>query len=112
PRVLRDVEGDFEARVTVQPYRRPQAPVTTSPSQPYVGAGLVVWQDDAHFLRLFRSWMPTANIYVHPEWFGGGAAAPEVTPSVPDQPVQLRVRRTGGRLDLAVSLDGQTWTEV
>ncbi len=112
PRVLRDVEGDFEARVTVLPYRRPQSPVTTSPSQPYVGAGLVVWQDDAHFLRLFRSWMPTANTYVHPEWYGGTAPATHVTATVPDRPTQLRVRRTGDRLDLAASLDGQTWTEV
>jgi uncharacterized protein (TIGR03067 family) len=113
PRVLRDVEGDFEAHVTVLPYRRPQAPVTTSPSQPYVGAGLVVWQDGENFLRLFRSWMPTSNVFIHPECYVGGAAAgPDVTGSIGDQPTHLRIRRAGDRLQLAAGPDGQTWTDL
>jgi uncharacterized protein (TIGR03067 family) len=112
PRALREVEGDFEARVTVLPHPLPQAMASTSPSIPYVGAGLIVWQDETHFLRLLRSWMPTANTFVHPEWFGEGAAPSEKTPSVPDRPTHLRIRRTGDRLELAISADGQTWTEV
>jgi regulation of enolase protein 1 (concanavalin A-like superfamily) len=112
PRILRDIEGDFEAHVTVLPYPLPQSAASTSPSVPYVGAGLVVWQDETHFLRLFRSWMPTANTFIHPEWYGEGAAPAEKTPSVPDLPTHLRVRRAGGSLQLAVSLDGKAWTDV
>jgi uncharacterized protein (TIGR03067 family) len=56
--------------------------------------------------------MPTAKTYVHPEWYAGDATGPSATGSVPDQPTHLRVRRIGGNLQLAASVDGQTWTEL
>src|SRR5581483_8683388 len=74
--------------------------------------GLVVWQDETHFLRLFRAWMPAGGPFVHPEWYAGEPANNPTMANVPDQPTHLRVRRVGGRLDLAASLDGQTWTAV
>jgi uncharacterized protein (TIGR03067 family) len=114
PRFLRDVEGDFEARVTVLPHALPQSPVSTSPSLPYVGAGLIVWQDETHFLRLFRAWQPTSNVVVDPEWYAGNVSGPRphMGASVTDQPTHLRVRRSGNSFYLAASPDGQTWTDV
>ncbi len=110
PRVLREVAGDFEARVTVLAYPRPTSLGSTGPNPPYVGAGLVVWSDEANFLRLFR-----ANIsgpFVQAEWYNGLVLGGQKWIPVPDGPLHLRIRRIGDNLHLASSADGETWTEV
>ncbi len=110
PRVLREVAGDFEARVTVLPYPQPTSLYSTGPHPAYVGAGLVVWSDEAGILRLFRAY--TGESYVTPEWYNGLALGGQKWIHVPDGPMHLRIRRTGETLHLASSTDGQTWTEV
>ena len=110
PRVLREVAGDFEARVTVLPYPRPTSLYSTGPNPSYVGAGLVVWSDEAGILRLFRAY--SGGSFVHAEWYNGLALGGQKWIPVPDGPLHLRIRRTGDTLHLASSTDGQTWTEV
>jgi len=49
PRVLRPVDGDFEASVSVGPLASPGPPPGASSHR---GAGLLLWQDDRNYVRL------------------------------------------------------------
>lgn len=114
PRVLKEVEDDFEARVTVLPFPRPQSKQGLREEAAYVGAGLVVWQDDTCLLRLFRAGMGHNNNgapYVHAEWFAPGKHDQKLE-YVSDGRLHLRIHRTGGKLHLAYSSDGQRWNAL
>jgi serine/threonine protein kinase/WD40 repeat protein len=116
PRVLRDVTGDFEAQLTVLPFPRPPSvPSLTPLRQPYIGAGLTIWQDRDRFVRFVRASMPTSRDgapYVHSEQFEGGKRVSHKAVSISDGPVRLRVRRLGNNLELALKSDVGTWTEL
>lgn len=52
PRLLRDVRGDFAARVRVRGTGRPSGAPTAAEYYPFHGAGLLLWQDPGNYVRL------------------------------------------------------------
>ena len=111
PRVMREVEGDFDARVTVHPFPHPKMEMGLRREAAYTGAGLVVWQDGTRLLRFFRAGMGHNRAgapYAHAEWFTPVIHDQKLA-YVPDIPLHLRIRREGGELHLTYSTDGRTW---
>ena len=121
PRVLRDIEGNFEVTLqlsaTLEPGDTPAGP-GMKPSQ---GAGLVFWQDDNNFVRLDRSvvtgtdgqpayQMPLLLYCKDGRLAQASEAALEPLFTGPD--TWLRLTRRGDKLTAAISPDGQTWTEA
>ncbi len=52
PRILGDIQGDFEIRVKVTGTSHPGGRATTSQYAPYHGAGILLWQDPESYVRL------------------------------------------------------------
>ena len=52
PRVMQFVEGDLMAEVTVDELPRPASEKWGPASQPFRGAGLLLWRDEHHYVRL------------------------------------------------------------
>ena len=116
PRVLRDVAGDFEARVVVPPLPKPKAGTSSrTDGVSYVGAGLAVLSGDQILLRLFRAGLATNNDgapFAQVEWFPPGVKRGHEAKYIPDGPVHLRLRRVGDTLHPAFSVDGKSWTDL
>jgi regulation of enolase protein 1 (concanavalin A-like superfamily) len=118
PRLLQPVAGDFQIQVKVLPFPRPQAGTATGKDKnSYVGAGLLVWQDEKTFLRCLRAALgERGDVYVHVEAFQKGKRligryfVTIKTRVIPDQAVYLRVQRQGKQLTAWHSLDGKQWT--
>ena len=115
PRVLREVEGDFIAEVTVAGAVTPGGRPTRPRSLPFHGAGLLLWQDEKNFIRLERAAilrdgrpMPYANF----EQRKGGALADGGPKALEDKPLHLRLERRGSRVIGSVSFDGVRWTAL
>jgi regulation of enolase protein 1 (concanavalin A-like superfamily) len=112
PRVLRNVQGDFEARARVVGTIRP-ANVPTASYAPYHGAGLLVWQDAGTYVRLERAMVVTSGRftpYANFEFRKDGRLEVSVGQEIPDGPTFLRLERRGGEIRAAVSQDGSRWT--
>ena len=54
PRVLTEVQGDFEITVKVVGDFKPGSQATRKGTYPYTGGGIVVWRDGDNFIRLER----------------------------------------------------------
>ena len=53
PRILREVRGDFDARVTVAGVFHPAGRSTVRAyASPYHGGGILLWQDQENYVRL------------------------------------------------------------
>ena len=52
PRILREIEGDFDVSVRVAGTSHPAGKATTTLYSPYHGAGLLIWQDQENYVRL------------------------------------------------------------
>ena len=113
PRVLQPVEGDFTAQVSVDVYRSPGDTANSKAGVTYVGAGLVLWQDEKNFMRFVRAARGERIVHSHLELFrdgrtvgdGGGALTA-------DKPTLLKLTRKGNSFSFAVSEDGKDWTEL
>lgn len=115
PRVLRPVRGDFVATVSVVGRVRPQGGRTTQYAYPYHGAGLVLWQDSNHYVRLERAAiLRDARVvsYVNLERRVRGRMASSQPAAIPDAPAFLRLERRGSRLIGSFSPDGERWTPL
>ena len=110
PRVLREVEGDFEARATVLKLPIPK-PIAGKKPEHYFAAGLVVLQDDKpNLLRFLRAGHHRGDIFAE-WWIGDKLAGAQYGEEPVDGPLHPRIKRTGGTLFLARSRDGKQWTE-
>lgn len=119
PRLVQDVEGDFELSVAIPPFDRP-APGTDLESggkKSDRGAGIVLWQDATRFLRFERSGRGEERDgapMLQAEWFRSGGkqeGRDGWLPTAPDGPTHLKVHRMGPYVRLYWSLDGLDWTE-
>jgi regulation of enolase protein 1 (concanavalin A-like superfamily) len=119
PRVVRTVEGDFQAEVKVLgPF--PSAPRSLVGKYPWYGAGLLVWQDEKNYIRLERARMDFApnnqQCYVNWELRKGGEPARKGSgkDGMIDQaqPAFLRLVRAGNDFTAAYSQDGKDWSEL
>lgn len=119
PCVLREVEGDFEASVTVQPGMFPDGVYATSNRVLWNAAGLLVELDDANFIRLEltvrqplgkkednRIWAQRV-VQKYSKW-----DQPSLKGADAKKPLHLRIQRTGSQFKWAHSYDKETWTEL
>jgi regulation of enolase protein 1 (concanavalin A-like superfamily) len=103
PRVMRDVKGDFSAQVTVLPFETKYGE--------RVGAGLVVWKDREHFVRLVRErnefGRKVLSVSVYRE---GKLETRKDFEFKSEEPIWLRVERRDGRLRFMYSTE-EEWNE-
>jgi hypothetical protein len=124
PRIGREVSGDFEATVVVT-LAPPMKNIEDAGKLPYLAAGLAVWGDKRQVVkrqRLFSSLgrgRKAANAdgwesaILHWDYskeddqqYGGHAFDNQFQTC---DRRHLRIRREGGKLDYADSMDGKTW---
>lgn len=119
PRVVRTIEGDFQADVKVLgPF--PSAPRSLVGKYPWYGAGLLVWQDDKNYIRLERARMDfsPANRQCYVNWELRQGGEPTRKGSGKDgmmdetQPAFLRLVRMGNSFTAAYSQDGKEWKQL
>ena len=97
PRLLQTISGDFAVEVKIK---------AASEDVPSVG-GLLIWKDEAHFIRLERGLHGKdeigflGNTGDEPHYFGRGMLASDV--------LTLRLERTGDRVTAHCSDDGTNW---
>ncbi len=114
PRVVRDIDGDFKVSVRVAGKLDPGVSKSAD-YDPYHGAGLVVWKDERNYLRAERA---VATIhgrtvaYINYELREGGRLAFSRGLATSDQPIYLKVERTGDQVRSWRSPDGSRWSEL
>jgi len=113
PRVLREVEGDFIAEVTVAGAVTAGRPPPTRPrSLPYHGAGPACsGRTRRNFIRLERGGDPCGMADRCPMPTSSNARAVALADGGPkaleDKPLHLRLERRGSRVIGSVSFDGR-----
>lgn len=115
PRVLREVDGDFVARVRVEGALGPGGAPTCSYAYPYLGAGLLFWRDDRDYVRLERAAIRRGTqviSYVNFERRRRGRLVHSEAAPIPEAPQILRLERQGHRLFASFSPDGDCWTPL
>src|SRR5260370_935666 len=113
PRVLIDVQGDFEARVRVVGVFHPAGKTTFKEYAPYHGAGILVWQDKENYIRLeiaadIQNGKPRP--YANFELRKDGALAVSRGIKIADGSTYLRLKRRGDEFTGAFGPDGVRWT--
>ena len=115
PRVLRDVDGDFEIQVKVVGDFKPGTPFTRKGALPSMGAGLVVWRDADNFIRLERAAAlnrgKIGTFAIFEEREGGSGSAAHNGPLTPGT-AYLKLVRRGSRIFGLTSKDGKHWTQL
>jgi hypothetical protein len=115
PRVLREIEGDFQVEVIVSG----EFPANTNallPNRwPFFASGLLVWQDGNNYIRFERArqYMKNTRWVCYPNWqqrrdglmHDGAADNNELSA---EQPVHLRLERKGNTLTASYG-DGTNW---
>ncbi len=99
PRLLQPVTGNFsiETRLEISPKFDCQA------------AGLLIWQDDAHFIRLNRLLHNSTLQQVTVETASGDGWKEVDAANCSDTTVYLRLERRGSRFNAYYSINGEYW---
>jgi regulation of enolase protein 1 (concanavalin A-like superfamily) len=114
PLVVRRIRGDFTAKVHVLGRLVP-GPFKTTHYDPYHGAGLIVWQDPANYLRLERAVGfidGRHHAYVNYELRAGGLLAMSRGFTIEDGSLFLKLRRQGASFSAWYSHDGRRWIKL
>jgi serine/threonine protein kinase len=113
PRMLREMNGDFDVSVRVASISQPGGKATTTVYAPFHGAGILLWQDSGDYVRLEIA----ADLrhgktrpYVNFEYRKDGRLAATSGNLNIDGSNQLRLRRRGDEISAAYSPDGAHWT--
>jgi regulation of enolase protein 1 (concanavalin A-like superfamily) len=115
PRVLREVSGDFSITVQVTGGFKPSAKSTNSKAVPYIGGGIVVWQDSNNYVFLGRAAINRKDkisefaAFEEREWGTRGAMNNR---GIDPGGVYLRIERRGNRILGSTSKDGKTWARL
>lgn len=115
PRVVREVTGDFSITVKVAGDFRPSDKSTNPKAVPYIGGGILVWQDSNNYVFLGRAGINRKGkigefaAFEEREWGTRGAMNNRVI-----QPggVYLRLERRNNRLLGYTSRDGKNWSRL
>ena len=113
PRILRDINGDFDLRVRVAGTGRPGGRATTTVYSPYHGAGLVIWQDEENYVRLeIAADLQYGKVrpYVNFEYRKEGALAVSRGMNNGDGSDHLRLKRRGDEIFASFGPDGAHWS--
>jgi regulation of enolase protein 1 (concanavalin A-like superfamily) len=114
PRILRDVDGDFDASVKVAGIFHPSGRATLKEyTSPYHGAGILLWQDEDNYVRLeiasdLQHGKPRP--YVNFEYRKDGALVASRGLKNKDGSSYLRLKRRGDVIHAAFGPDGSGWT--
>ena len=111
PRVLQEVEGDFTLQVKVDAFPRPKAKTASSKAGiTFVAAGLLVWEDEKNFVRLFRAangdrgnLFGTLEVFRDGKFVGDGFLT-----NLKDEATHLKVSRKGNDFTFSMSADGRS----
>lgn len=121
PRVLREIEGDFQLEVSVAAFAVPEGTAGgTERNVAFWGAGFLVWEDSKNYVRLERAMFrrdEQAPCYISFELRKKGEFVKFGTPDDgnldPKKGAMLRLKRKGNSFTAAVSEDaGKTWNEL
>ncbi len=115
PRVLREVDGDFNIQVKVVGEFKPGPKSLNPKSVPFNGGGIFVWRDSDNYIRLERSAIirqgKLSTFAVFEEREGGSRGAQHNGPLTPGT-AYLKMERRGSRISGFVSKDGKHWTAL
>ncbi|QEL20019.1 hypothetical protein [Limnoglobus roseus] len=122
PRVMKEVEGDFQMDVTVGAFEVPAgAEGGTERNVAFFGAGFLAWQDEKNYVRLERAMFRRGDeqppCYISFELRRNSEFVKYGTPSDgnldPKKGATLRLKRKGNTFSAAVTEDdGKTWNEL
>ena len=116
PRILREMDGDFEVRVKVHWDGPPSEVPAHGGSLSFHGAGLLLWSGDrSTLIRLERAAFVRGgglNRYLLFERLS--RAMPQAEQDIPlgEGPVWLRLARVGDSVTAAFSIDGSAWQNL
>jgi regulation of enolase protein 1 (concanavalin A-like superfamily) len=116
PRVVRDVTGDFSMTVKVVGDFRPSAKSTNPKAVPYIGAGILVWQDSNNYIFLGRAGMNRGGkinemaAFEEREW--GTRGAFNNRGGLDPGGIYLRLERRNNRILGYISKDGKDWARL
>jgi regulation of enolase protein 1 (concanavalin A-like superfamily) len=118
PRILMEAEGDFSTQVKVLGSISAE-PDTAIPGRtfkvPFRAASLVIWQDDATFVRLDRAAMVNNGKLIHFCYyhaFKEDERVVHISQNFKDSETLLRLERRGYKIMAAASQDGgQSWSK-
>jgi regulation of enolase protein 1 (concanavalin A-like superfamily) len=113
PRVLREIDGDFVAEVTVTGQISPQGNRTSSYALPYHGGGLLVWLDRDNYIRLERAVILRQNNpfhYVNFEQRSSADMAASFGQGTGTGSISLRFERQGSRVTASYRAEGGDWS--
>jgi regulation of enolase protein 1 (concanavalin A-like superfamily) len=115
PRILREVEGDFQMTVKVVGEFKPGAGSNRRGGLPFNGGGLFVWRDSDNFIRLERGAVmrngKVGVFSIFEEREGGSSGAQHNGPLAPGT-THLKLERRGGRIYGFTSKDGKRWVPL
>jgi regulation of enolase protein 1 (concanavalin A-like superfamily) len=115
PRVMREVTGDFTMTVKVIGTFKPGTKSTNPKAVPYIGAGIVVWQDSDNYVFLGRAAINRNGkisefaAFEEREWGSRGALNNR---GIDPGGVYLRLERRNNRLLGYTSKDGRSWSRL
>jgi regulation of enolase protein 1 (concanavalin A-like superfamily) len=115
PRVMREVSGDFSVTVKVDGTFKPSSLSTNPKAVPYIGGGIVVWQDSDNYIFLGRAAIWRSNrisefaAFEEREWGTRGALNNR---GIEPGGVYLRVERRNNRVLGYTSKDGKNWARL
>jgi regulation of enolase protein 1 (concanavalin A-like superfamily) len=115
PRVVREVTGDFSVTVKVTGTFKPGTKSTNPKAVPYIGAGILVWQDSNNYIFLGRAGINRGGkvgefaAFEEREWGTRGALNNR---GIDPGGVYLRLERRNNRILGSTSKDGKNWTKL
>jgi len=113
PRILGDIQGDFEIRLKVTGTSHPAGRATTSQYAPYHGAGILLWQNPENYVRLeIAADLRKGKVfpYANFELRRAGLLAVSQGLKIEDDTSYLRLERRGDEVRGAFSPDSEHWT--
>jgi RNA polymerase sigma factor (sigma-70 family) len=113
PRVVREIEGDFIADLTVGGKFKPVGPSANPNIFPFVGAGLLLWSDAGNYVRLERAAIDRQGRLITYSLFQERRNSQLIPPvggmPLPDGSAVLRLERKGDLITGLISIDGTDW---
>jgi regulation of enolase protein 1 (concanavalin A-like superfamily) len=122
PRVLKEIEGDFEVKVKVSgDYPKGAKGASEKRTIVFYGSGILVWDDEKHYVRLEKAYVDGLNgtpincygsweLFAGGEWKRRGSNVDYIFDA--KDTAYLKLSRKGKTFTASMSKDGKDWTEL
>lgn len=122
PRVLKEIEGDFEMAVKVNcKYPKEAKAGTDRATIVFYGLGLLVWDNEKNYVRLEKAYVDSLDgspvysygsweLFADGKWLRAGSSADYVFD--PTDTAYLKLARKGNAFTASISKDGKEWKEL